>query len=35
MLFNTFEFAVFLVLVLGLYYCLAMRAQNLLLIAAS
>ena len=35
MLFNTFEFVVFLVAVLGLYYCLALRAQNLMLIAAS
>jgi len=35
MLFNTFEFAVFLVLVLGLYYCLRLRAQNIMLVCAS
>lgn len=35
MLFNTFEFAVFLVVVLGLYYCLARKAQNVGLLIAS
>lgn len=35
MLFNTFEFAVFLVVVLGLYYCLTRKAQNVGLLIAS
>ncbi|MEM1213666.1 MAG: MBOAT family O-acyltransferase [Planctomycetota bacterium] len=35
MLFNTFEFAVFFVLVLGVYYCLTRRAQNVMLLGAS
>lgn len=35
MLFNTFEFAVFLVVVLGLYYCLTRKAQNVGLLLAS
>ncbi len=34
MLFNSLEFAVFLPIVLALYYCLATRAQNVLLLAA-
>ncbi len=35
MLFNSLEFAIFLPVVLGLYYCLSHRAQNAMLLAAS
>mgnify|MGYP001331349627 CR=1 FL=1 len=35
MLFNTLDFALFLVLVVGLYHLLAHRAQNVLLLLAS
>ena len=35
MLFNTPQFALFFIAVLGLYYCLRWRAQNILLLLAS
>ena len=35
MLFNSVEYAVFLPIVAGIYYCLEKRLQNLFLIAAS
>jgi len=35
MLFNTWEFATFFLIVFGLYHCLAVRWQNVLLVAAS
>jgi hypothetical protein len=35
MLFNSIDFVIFFLLVLGLYYCLAQRSQNLLLLIAS